>query len=221
MPPKRKRRQRRAKPAVEARDLKKEALAREIKLSAFNTDRYRQLWREVLMRMTMPDIERKIQVAWQTLDHALDLKDYRISLLLDGLQETEDQRRKADGAHAETIDLSFETHETRLKSVDAFFRENIETAFADKIYDFENINYHRNKDEALLVKINLLVNLRNENAFTAAKSNAISKVDAFAEDGKNERRLTAAQLQKQLEDLWDNLRSVFLDYRKSITVLQW
>ena len=58
-------------------DTKKNALTREIKLSAFNTQRYRRLWREILMRMKMPDTQKKIELAWQTLERALDLKDYR------------------------------------------------------------------------------------------------------------------------------------------------
>ena len=40
-------------------------------------------------------------------------------------------------------------------------------------------------------------------------------VNAFVEDGENERRLIATQLQKQLEDGWDNLRNIFSNYRKS------
>ena len=58
-------------------DTKKNVLIREIRLSAFNTLRYRRLWREILMRMKMPDTQRKIELAWQTLERALDLKDYR------------------------------------------------------------------------------------------------------------------------------------------------
>ncbi|XP_076685859.1 dynein regulatory complex subunit 2 [Andrena cerasifolii] len=214
----------RSKMRDNVQDTKKNALIREIELSALNTLRYRRLWREILMRMKMPDTHRKIELAWQTLERALDLKDYSISLLMDSLQEAEDQRRTAYGAHAEVIDRSLKTHEARLEVIDTLFYRNIETALVDKVHESEDINCHRNTREIDLRKINLLVNHRSENAAYVARSIAISKikkrkfqgtVNAFVEDGENERRLIATQLQKQLEDGWDNLRNIFSNYRKS------
>ncbi|KZC05030.1 PREDICTED: coiled-coil domain-containing protein 65 [Dufourea novaeangliae] len=212
MPPKRKRRGLRVKP-INVRDSKRKALDREIKFNAMNTERHLRLWREILVRMEMPDIWKKVEIIWESLEHALDVKDYSISLLLDALQETEDQRRKTNGVHTEVIDRSLRAHGSRLEAVDTFFHGHIETIFVDKTHEFEDINYSRNKDETTLRKINVLINYRSENKLTIAKSTAISKVNAFVDDGKNERRLVTAQLQKQLEDLGDKLRSVFSDYR--------
>ncbi|XP_076280802.1 dynein regulatory complex subunit 2 [Lasioglossum baleicum] len=195
-----------------------------MKIAAANAERHRSFWRETLTRMEMPDIGRKIEIVWSCLEHAFDSQDYSIninsipysiSLLLDALQEAEDQRRKANGVHADVIDRSFDTHEARLKAADAFFRRRVETLFVDRTHEFDEARSNHNKEEADLRKIDVLANHQIENKLNAAKSTAISKVDAFVEDGKNERRLITAQLQKQLEDLWDNLRSIFSDYYTS------
>lgn len=95
---------------------------------------------------------------------------------MDSLQEAEGQRRKANGAHAEAIDRSLRTHEARLKVIDTLFYRNIETALVDKTHESEDINYHRNKREIDLRKINLLVNHRSENTAYVARSTAISKI---------------------------------------------
>lgn len=101
---------------------------------------------------------------------------YSIGLLLDSLQEAENQRRTANGAHVEIIDRSLEIHETRLTEADTLFYGNMKTALADKTFQFENINYYRNKKETALRKINLFLNHRGENATNVARSTAISKI---------------------------------------------
>lgn len=58
-------------------DFKRETLLRELKLSALNTERNRRYWREMLTRVKMSDISKKIDITWQILEHAFDFKDYR------------------------------------------------------------------------------------------------------------------------------------------------
>lgn len=62
--------------------LKKEQLMREIELGALNTKRYRTLWREMVMRIKMPQIAEDVEIAWRNFDRALDIKDYRLSCVL-------------------------------------------------------------------------------------------------------------------------------------------
>lgn len=107
--------------------------------------------------------------------HGNSLHSYSISLLLDSLQEAEDQRRRANGTHIEIFNRSLEAHEARLADIYNFFHQKIKTALADKIFTFENINYHRNQKENILRKINLFVNQRGENVANVARSTAFSK----------------------------------------------
>ncbi|KAK9293802.1 hypothetical protein QLX08_011358 [Tetragonisca angustula] len=200
---------------LSVQDVKREKFFHELKLSALNTERNRRFWRETLIRVKMPDVWRKIDVTWQTLEHAIDFKDYSVSLLLDSLQEARNQHRTINGAHVELIDKSLEAHETRLADANMLFYGNVRTVLADKISQFENINRRRNKKEIALRKINLLVSHRGENASNIARSTAISKINAFMEDGENEKRIIITQLQKKLENLWTGLRNIFSDYRKS------
>ncbi|KAF3421889.1 hypothetical protein E2986_03349 [Frieseomelitta varia] len=158
-------------------NVKREKLFHELKFSALNTERNQRFWRETLIRVKMPDVWRKIDVTWQTLEHAIDFKDYSISLLLDSLQEAQNQHRTINGAHVELIDKSLEAHETRLADVNTLFYGNVKTVLADKISQFENINYYRNKKEIALRKINLLVSHRGENASNIARSTAINTED--------------------------------------------
>ena len=62
---------------LSVQDVKREKFFHELKLSALNTERNRRFWRETLIRVKMPDVWRKIDVTWQTLEHAIDFKDYR------------------------------------------------------------------------------------------------------------------------------------------------
>lgn len=66
-----------------AQYLKRERALRQVKFSALNAERYRWFWREMLTRAKMPGIVRKVEIAWQTLEHAFDLKDYRYSMTRD------------------------------------------------------------------------------------------------------------------------------------------
>ncbi|CAD1475019.1 unnamed protein product [Heterotrigona itama] len=195
--------------------VKREKFLRELDLAALNAERNRRFWRETLTRVKMPDVWRKIDVTWQTLERAIDFKGYSISLLLDSLREAENQRRTTNGALVGLIDKSLAAHETRLADAATLFRANVETALADKISQFENINNHRNEREIALRKIRLLVSHRGENASNIATSTAISKIDAFVEDGENEKRIIITQLRTKLENSWAGLRNVFSDYRKS------
>lgn len=60
-----------------AQTLKRERLMREIELGALNTKRYRTLWREMMMRIKMPQIVEDVEIAWRNFDRALDIKDYK------------------------------------------------------------------------------------------------------------------------------------------------
>lgn len=60
-----------------AQKLRREHMMREIELGALNTKRYRTLWREMMMRIKMPQIAEDVEIAWRNFDRALDIKDYR------------------------------------------------------------------------------------------------------------------------------------------------
>ncbi|XP_015178746.1 PREDICTED: uncharacterized protein LOC107067608 [Polistes dominula] len=63
--------------------LKREHLNREIKMGALNTMKYRQLWRELMMRAKMPIIKENIEIAWRTFDRIIDNKDHRYIFFVD------------------------------------------------------------------------------------------------------------------------------------------
>lgn len=112
----------------------------------------------------------------KSVHHGNSLYFCSISLLLDSLQEAQNQHRTINGSHVELIDKSLEAHEARLADANTLFYGNVKTALADKISQFENINYYRNKKEIALRKINLLVSHRGENASNVARSTGISKI---------------------------------------------
>lgn len=72
-----KREERQREAAERAKMLKKEHLIREIELGALNTKRYRTLWREMMMKIKMPQIAMDMEIAWRNFDRAVDIKDYR------------------------------------------------------------------------------------------------------------------------------------------------
>lgn len=100
---------------------------------------------------------------------------FRISLLLDVLQEAEDHQRRTNGVCAEVIDRSLQVSGARLKAADAFFYRRIGTLFTNRIQEFHNIHYNQNKDETNIRRINVLINRRIENERNTGRSNTISK----------------------------------------------
>lgn len=62
-----------------AKMLRKQHIMREIEFGALNTKRYRTLWREMMMRIKMPQITEDVEIAWRNIDRTLDIKDYRSS----------------------------------------------------------------------------------------------------------------------------------------------
>lgn len=65
-------------PDERAMMLRKMNLMREIEIGELNTERYRKLWREMMMRIKMPYIIEEIEIAWSNFDRAFDIKDYRL-----------------------------------------------------------------------------------------------------------------------------------------------
>lgn len=62
------------------KNFQKERLKREIQLGSQNAIRLQQSWREIMMKIKMPNIKENIQNAWHTFNRVLDFKDYRHNL---------------------------------------------------------------------------------------------------------------------------------------------
>ncbi|KAL6440135.1 hypothetical protein ACFW04_003030 [Cataglyphis niger] len=210
-------RERRQREAEErAQKLKRERLMREIELGALNTKRYRTLWREMMMRIKMPQIMEDVEVAWRNFDRALDIKDYRISFLMDELAESEEQYQKNIRSHTETIDRLLGIYTDRIQREEKNYRKTLNETLDQTDAEVSNIYHQQNEEEILLHLITDGVQRQLEESLNNAKSTAIGKIDAFVEESKDIRRMSAAQMENQLRSFWEDLRRVLSDYQNKI-----
>ncbi|GAB1868026.1 Dynein regulatory complex subunit 2 [Camponotus japonicus] len=196
-----------------AQTLRRKRLMREIELGALNTKRYRTLWREMMMRIKMPQIEEDVEIAWRNFDRALDIKDYRISFLMDELAESEEQYQRNIRSHTETIDRLLGMYGERMQREEKNYRKTLKETLDQTDDDVDKIHHQQNEDEILLQAITHGVLRQLEESLNNSKSIALSKIDAFVEDSKDTRRISAAQLENQLRNFWEDLRRVLSDYQ--------
>ncbi|XP_072754557.1 dynein regulatory complex subunit 2 [Anoplolepis gracilipes] len=205
--------QRQREAEEQARTLRRERLMHEIELGALNTKRYRTLWREMMMRIKMLQIVEDVEIAWRNFDRALDIKDYRISFLMDELAESEEQYQRNIRSHTETIDRLLRTYRERMQREENNYRETLNKTLAQTDAEVGKIHRQQNEDEILLQSITHGVQRQLEESSNNAKSIALSKIDVFVKDSKDIRRISAAQLENQLRNSWEDLRRVLSDYQ--------
>ncbi|XP_077264769.1 dynein regulatory complex subunit 2 [Temnothorax americanus] len=196
-----------------AQMLRKERLMREIELSTLNTMRYRTLWWEMMLRIKIPRIAEDVEIAWRNFDRALDIKDYRISFLMDELAEAEEQYQKNTRSHIEIIDRLLKSYRERLEREERNYRRALNEALVQTDAGINKIYYQQNKVEISLQSITHGVQRQLEESLNNVKSITLSKIDAFVEDSKDIRRISAAQLENQLQGSWENLRRILSDYQ--------
>jgi len=193
-----------------AEKLKKDHLMREIKLGALNTKRYRTLWREMMIRIKMPQIVEDVEIAWHNFERALDIKDYRsacisflkdffwneiylhilkkcfyfmlhrISLLMDELAEAEEQYQKNIRSHAETIDCLLRMYAERMDREDRNYRKILNNSLDQMDHEINEIHYQQNEDEILLHSITRGIELQLEESLNNIKSITLSIFEIFS-----------------------------------------
>lgn len=196
-----------------AQKLRREHMMREIELGALNTKRYRTLWREMMMRIKMPQIAEDVEIAWRNFDRALDIKDYRISFLMDEFAESEEQYQRNIRSHTEIIDRLLGTYMERMQREERNYRKTLNETLEQTDVEVGKIYHRQNEDEILLQLITHGVQQQLEESLNNAKSIVLGKIDAFVEDSKDIRRISAAQLENQLRSFWEDLRRVLSDYQ--------
>ncbi|XP_032674915.1 dynein regulatory complex subunit 2-like [Odontomachus brunneus] len=195
-----------------AKMLRKEHLMREIELGALNTKRYRTLWREMMMRIKMPLIVEDMEIAWRNFDRAVDIKDYRISFLMDALDEAEEQYQRNVRSHMEIIDQLLETYRKRMQHKERNYQKILFETVNQADTEVGKIDRQWNEDEILIESIIRGIERQHDDSLDNIKSITLSKIDAFMQDSKDVYRISAGQLENQLRNSWDNLRQVLSDY---------
>ncbi|XP_018352715.1 PREDICTED: coiled-coil domain-containing protein 65-like isoform X2 [Trachymyrmex septentrionalis] len=189
----------------------KKQLMQEIELGTLNTKRYRTLWREMMTRIKMPQIVEDVKIAWHNFDRALDIKDYRISFLMDELTEAEEQYQRTTKSFIDIIDRFLVSYREKIQSKERSYRRTLDEILIQTDIGVGKI-YHQ-QNEVLLQSISDGVHKHLEELSNNIKSVALSKIDAFVEDSKDIRRISVTQLENQLQKSWENLRRILWDYQ--------
>ncbi|XP_025154550.1 dynein regulatory complex subunit 2 [Harpegnathos saltator] len=159
-----------------AKMLRKERIMREIELGALNTKRYRTLWREMMMRIKMPQIAEDVEIACRNFDRALDIKDYRISFLMDALDEAEEQYQRNVWSHIEIIDQLLETYRKRVQREERNYQRTLSETVNQANTEISKIDRQSNEDETLMESITRGVERKGEESLDNIKSITLSNV---------------------------------------------
>lgn len=92
---------------------------------------YDKRWKQMVLSMPKEDMQQSLLVAWNAFDRIMDVKDYRISILLDELDITEDQTVKAYGNFVHNVDRLLNMYHDELEKLKKRFISNIEQCEKD------------------------------------------------------------------------------------------
>ncbi|XP_012539585.2 dynein regulatory complex subunit 2 isoform X1 [Monomorium pharaonis] len=183
-----------------AKMLRKKHLMREIKLGALNTNRYRTLWREMMMRIKMPQIIENVEIAWRNFDRALDIKDYRISFLMDELSEAEEQYQRNTRSHMEIIDRLLRSYKERIESKEKNYRRTLNDTLVQTNDEISKIYYQKNQFEISLQSITKGIQQQLEESLNNVKSIALKTksrrkcYEALKDKDEKDQKVIAQQL---------------------------
>ncbi|EFN82847.1 Coiled-coil domain-containing protein 65 [Harpegnathos saltator] len=160
----------------------------------------------------MPQIAEDVEIACRNFDRALDIKDYRISFLMDALDEAEEQYQRNVWSHIEIIDQLLETYRKRVQREERNYQRTLSETVNQANTEISKIDRQSNEDETLMESITRGVERKGEESLDNIKSITLSKIDAFVQDSKDLCRISAGQLENRLRSSWDNLRRILSDY---------
>ncbi|KAI4485821.1 hypothetical protein M0804_006310 [Polistes exclamans] len=195
--------------------LKRQHLNREIEMGALNTIKYRQSWRELMMRAKMPIIKEDIETAWRTFDRIIDNKDHSIQILINSFDEAKEQHEILKNAHSAIIDRLFNIYNMRTSIISMIYESKINETLNEA--DIENIAFKkkRNEDLSQLQSIIRFMQEQLDNLLSNTKSKTMSKIDSFVGDKTNMRRLAASKRENQLNDISTDLRKTIATYHRN------
>ncbi|XP_020293802.1 coiled-coil domain-containing protein 65-like isoform X2 [Pseudomyrmex gracilis] len=138
----------------------------------------------------------------------------QISFLMDELSETEEQYQRNLRAHTEAIDKLLITYKERIEREERNYYGRILKQTLDQTdVEMNKLYSQQNQDEILLQSVTRGVEREIEESLNNVKGIVLSKIDALVKDNKNIRRISATQLENQLQSTWQILQQVLSDYQ--------
>ncbi|KAL2726559.1 dynein regulatory complex subunit 2-like [Vespula squamosa] len=195
--------------------LKKEHLLREIKMGVLNTKKYRQSWRELMIRAKMPVIKEDIEHAWHTFDRVIDNKDHSIQILIKSLEEAKEQCERSKNGHSEMIRCLFNIYKMRMKAISTTYQSKINEILNEVNTDIIGYRQKGNEDLSQLQSIISIMQEQLDNSLNNTKSKTMSKIDSFIEDKTNVRRLALVVKENEMNDFSAGLQKTIATYHKN------
>ncbi|XP_043477496.1 dynein regulatory complex subunit 2-like [Leptopilina heterotoma] len=194
------------------KNFQKERLKREIQLGSQNAIRLQQSWREIMMKIKMPNIKENIQNALHTFNRVLDFKDYSISLLLDAIDNAEEQYQMSERDHIEKIDEFLKIHKIRLESLEFKYETNLENFLNEFKMKMDKINCDNEEETIYLQTTLLIMNQKFDESLNKVKSTLFGKTETQANDFQDIRKIEEGLKIKSITNSWQELHNVFADY---------
>ncbi|XP_051163802.1 dynein regulatory complex subunit 2-like [Leptopilina boulardi] len=194
------------------KNFKREQLKREIKLGSQNAIQLQNSWREIMMKIKMPNIKENVEIACHTFNRVLDFKDYSISFLLDAIDNAEEQYQMNERDHIEKIDEFLKIQQIRLKSLESNYQINLEKLINEFKIERDKINYENEEETIYLQTTIFAMNQKFEESLNNVKTTVFGKVESQASDFRDIRKMEEGFKIKNIKDSWQELQNVFADY---------
>ncbi|CAH0552582.1 unnamed protein product [Brassicogethes aeneus] len=108
------------------RQLKRDALEREIKFGDLTLKRHEKEWREMLIKIALPRMRNELEFAWHNFERVVDCKDFTISLLMDEIKDAKEQYMANFRNHIESLDKLIRMFHDRLRELKRDNKKQIE-----------------------------------------------------------------------------------------------
>ncbi|XP_058805646.1 uncharacterized protein LOC131672449 [Phymastichus coffea] len=196
------------------RDAQRELLADELRMADANDRRQRLAWRQKMIAMNLPIVRNELEAAWRTFDRAIDDRDYSISVLLDELRISAEQKRRADIVHATEIDRLLELFKQHVDERRSRYEESIEQALDSVGQQVDQIEGEQEKQLQLRALV-FSTKIKHQEHMENINTKHLSKLDGLKEENDNVLRMASAILKRRLRNHSAELAGVLRDHEEN------
>jgi len=197
------------------RQIKFDELSREIKYGNLNVKRYEKKWKTMLLDIALPEMRKDLIYAWYNFERVIDAKDYKISLILDEIQDAEEQYLMNIRSHSEEIDKFvnlFNDQMTELKIDNEMVIQYLKD-FAEQ--EAVRLKKTQAEEESFLNMMLFGLEMKLKEQEQYIRCEYYSRMED--EIGKNDDIITKLKMDihEECEKLWMRMQNFFKDYNKA------
>ncbi|KAK0159375.1 hypothetical protein PV328_010260 [Microctonus aethiopoides] len=192
--------------------LKQQCLKREVEMSIRNTKNFRHKWREMMMKVQMPEMKQDVIIKKNIFERTLDNKNYCAQFTMKCLENFKVQRHRNIIKHMEAIEKFTSIYHSRLDSANLFYQNNFNDLIIDFMIDMEKMEHTQSDDRNMFRAMIYKSEQQIKSIIDNTNAEIVSKLENLREDCDNLTKIAVLQLEENLSTKWKNLNKIISNY---------